>query len=63
MCANASEVIAIVFVLIRARPPNYKKQHTPHGMRYLTKLYQSNLKLVWNLKTGTTQRQEAVGQN
>ncbi|KAK2177709.1 hypothetical protein NP493_583g02001 [Ridgeia piscesae] len=49
VCPDTSEVIALVYVLIRARPP--KDKHV-HGMRSMPKLYESGFKLVWNLKTG-----------
>lgn len=48
---DTSEVIAVVYVLIRARPPKDPHKHT-HSGRSLPKLYQSRFKLLWNLQTG-----------
>ena len=35
VCPDTSEVIAVVFVLIRARPPKDPHKHT-HGVRYIS---------------------------
>ncbi|KAK2152086.1 hypothetical protein LSH36_340g06043 [Paralvinella palmiformis] len=51
VCPETSEVIALVFALIRARPPKENKH--VHGVRTMPKLYRTCCKLIWNLKTGS----------
>ena len=52
VCTETSEVVAMVAVLLRAWPA--KKATVPyiHG-RSVPKLYQSCLKFVWDLRTGS----------